>query len=61
MLTDTFAEDLLSNLILGCGLVALVCLRDFCKRVSHSDCNVDDNKINIKLPTWRADHTVETV
>ena len=50
---STFEEDLVSNLILGAGMVAILALRDLCKRISHSDCGFDENGLMIKLPTWR--------
>ena len=54
MLTDSFTEDLIANLILGIGLVTVACMRDFCKRGSHSDCVLDrESGLQIKLPTWR--------
>lgn len=53
MPTDTFQEDLLSNAILGIVMLVFVCARDFCKRVSRSDCVYDtDNGLRVKLPTW---------
>jgi hypothetical protein len=49
----TLQEDLLSNTILAVvGLLVLTC-RDICRRVSHSDCAVDDGKLRFKLPTFR--------
>ena len=54
MISETLAEDLIANAALGVLLVAVVCLRDFCKRVSHSDCAYDKG-LKIKLPTWRAE------
>ena len=54
MITESFQEDLIANLILGAVLVGAACLRDFCKRVSHSDCVLDrENGLAIRLPTWR--------
>ena len=54
MFTDSFLEDLVANSILGVGLVLVVCFRDFCKRVSHSDCVLDrEHGLAIRLPTWR--------
>ena len=53
MPTDTFQEDLLSNAILGLVMLLFVCARDFCKRVSRSDCVYDtDTGLRVKLPTW---------
>ena len=46
-------EDLISNAILGIVLISVTCMRDFCKRVSHSDCAYD-NGLQIRLPTWHA-------
>ena len=52
-LTKTLQENLLSNGILAViGLAVLTC-RDICRRVSHSDCAIDDNKLHFKLPTFR--------
>ena len=55
MLSETFYEDLVSNAILGIVLIGAACLKDLCKRVSHSDCAVDENGLKLKLPTWRTD------
>ena len=53
MISETFSEDLIANAILGIILISVNCLRDFCKRVAHSDCAVDgENGLQIKLPTW---------
>lgn len=51
--TDTFKEDLLSNAILALVMLLFVCFRDFCKRVSRSDCVYDtDSGLRVRLPTW---------
>lgn len=54
-MSDTFYEDLLANALLGAGMVVFIFCRDFCKRVSHSDCVYDNEQggLKIKLPTWR--------
>ena len=53
MLTESFTEDLLANLILGVGLVAVACMRDFSKRDSHSDCALDrESGLKIKLQPY---------
>ena len=56
-LTDTLKEDLVSNLLLGIGMVLYFAGRDLCKRIAHSDCQYDSNEggLKIKLPTWRDD------
>ena len=62
MLTRTLVEDLFSNAVLLVVGVGVLCLRDFCKRVAHSDCVYDANAggLRIKLPTWREpDNAVE--
>ena len=55
--SQTFLENVYANALLGVGMVMYLCLRDFCKRVSHSDCYYDQEHggLKIKLPTWRAD------
>ena len=54
MSTSTFKEDLLSNAILALVMLIFICARDFCKRVSRSDCVYDtDSGLRIRLPTWR--------
>ena len=54
-ISDTFTEDMLANAILGTVLILYFCMRDLCKRVSHSDCAYDCEKgLQVKLPTWRA-------
>ena len=53
MITETLQEDLVSNGLLALVLVCVLCMRDFCKRVSHSDCSYDRG-LKIRLPTWRA-------
>ena len=53
-ISQTMWEDLVSNGILGFGMVLYFCCRDLCKRVSHSDCYYDaENGLKFKLPTWR--------
>ena len=55
-LTDTFKEDIVSNLLLGAGLVLYFAARDLCKRISHSDCRYDgDRGLIFALPTWHGD------
>ena len=52
-LTPTMQEDLVSNLLLGLGMVAYFGLRDLCKRISHSDCRYDrEAGLIFALPTW---------
>ena len=52
-MSDTFGEDLLANAILGTVMLMFVCARDFCKRVSRSDCVYDTEQgLRVKLPTW---------
>ena len=55
VLTDTFQEDLVSNAVLGLGMVLFFCCRDLCKRVSHSECLYDaaNGGLRVKLPTYR--------
>ena len=57
----TFQEDIVSNLLLGAGMVLFVCSRDLCKRISHSDCVYDSDAggLKIKLPTWREPEQAE--
>lgn len=51
---STLQEDLLSNTLLAIVLILFSCARDFCRRVSKSDCVYDtDNGLHIKLPTYR--------
>ena len=53
-MSETLQEDLLANAILGLVMLMFVCARDFCKRVSRSDCVYDTgNGLHIKLPTFR--------
>ena len=54
-ISDTMWEDLVSNGILGIGMVLYFCCRDLCKRVAHSDCYYDEHGLKFKLPTWRED------
>ena len=51
-LSETFKEDLVSNLLLGLGMVAYFGFRDICKRISHSDCRYGENGLIFSLPTW---------
>ena len=61
-ITNTMWEDLVSNAVLGAGLVIYFCCRDLCKRVAHSDCYYDaQNGLKVKLPTWRGEDAEETV
>ena len=55
--SETFKEDLVSNLLLGIGMVLYFAGRDLCKRIAHSDCQYDANEggLKIRLPTWRTD------
>jgi hypothetical protein len=54
--TPTLQEDVISNLLLGLGMVAYFGLRDLCKRVSHSTCKYNgENGLIFALPTWRKD------
>ena len=51
--SETFAEDLLANALLGAVLIAVTCARDLCKRVSRSDCVYDtQDGLRVKLPTF---------
>ncbi len=53
-ISQTMVEDLISNAILGMGMVFYFCFRDLCKRVAHSDCYYDaTNGLKVRLPTWR--------
>lgn len=63
MISDTLVEDLVSNAILLIVGVGVVCLRDFCKRVSQSDCIYDPEHggLKIKLPTFRDPEEPEQV
>ena len=55
-ISKTMWEDIVANALLGTGMVLYFCFRDFCKRVSHSDCVYDtENGLRLKLPTWRED------
>ena len=55
--SQTMWEDLVSNSILGLGMVLFFCCRDLCKRVAHSDCYYDaQNGLKLKLPTWREEN-----
>jgi hypothetical protein len=51
----TFGEDMISNAILGAVMIVFMLLRDFCKRISHSECAYDAEHggLKIRLPTWR--------
>ena len=51
-ISPTLIEDLASNAILGIVLVIYFCARDLCKRIAHSDCNYDENGLQVRLPTW---------
>ena len=55
VLTETMIEDLVSNAVLGLGMVLVMCCRDLCKRVAHSDCiyDAENGGLRVKLPTWR--------
>lgn len=53
MITETMTEDLVANALLGIVLIGVTCMRDFCKRVAHSDCAYEDG-LHIRLPTWHA-------
>ena len=55
MVSDTLLEDLLANAVLGIGIVLVVCCRDLCKRVAHSDCvyDAEHGGLRLRLPTWR--------
>ena len=57
VLSDTMIEDLVSNAVLALGMVVVMCCRDLCKRVAHSECLYDqaDGGLRVKLPTWRGD------
>ena len=55
-ISSTMKEDMISNALLGAGILLYYTLRDLCKRVSHSDCRYDnEHGITYKLPTWRGD------
>ena len=53
-ISSTLSEDLIANGVLAIGMIVVMCLRDFCKRVSHSDCRYEDG-LKFKLPTYRED------
>lgn len=54
--TPTLQEDIVSNLLLGIGMITYFALRDLCKRISHSDCRYDkEHGMIFALPTWRKD------
>ena len=57
VLTETMTEDLVSNALLGLGMVLFFCCRDLCKRVAHSDCvyDAEHGGLRVKLPTWRGE------
>ena len=59
VLTETMTEDLVSNALLGLGMVLFFCCRDLCKRVAHSDCvyDAEHGGLRVKLPTWRDTET----
>ena len=49
----SFQSDLAANaILLGVGMLVMT-FRDICKRISHSDCAVDEHGLRMKLPTWR--------
>jgi len=50
--SETFKEDLVSNLLLGLGMIAYFGLRDLCKRISHSDCRYGETGLIFSLSTW---------
>jgi len=56
-MSQTLIEDLIANAVLGAAVVAFICLRDFCKRIAHSDCAFDSENggLQIRLPTWHPD------
>ncbi len=57
--TTAFQSDLAANAVLfGVG-VLVVAFRDICKRISHSDCALDEHGLRMKLPTWRPDRDAE--
>ena len=59
-LTPTMQEDLVSNLLLGLGMVAYFGLRDLCKRISHSTCKYNqDSGLIFALPTWHRENEEE--
>ena len=60
-ISGTFGEDLAANAVLGVAMVIFFCARDFCKRISHSDCAYDQEHggLRIKLPTYRERPDVE--
>ena len=55
VLTNTMTEDLVSNAVLGIGMILFFCCRDLCKRVAHSEClyDAEHGGLRVKLPTWR--------
>lgn len=58
ILSETMAEDLVANAILGVVLVAVTCARDLCKRISRSDCVYDTRDgLRVKLPTFHGSTT----
>ena len=61
-MSEAFQEDLIANAILGIAMLVFVCAKDLCKRVSRSDCVLDqENGLRIKLPTFRDEPTVQDV
>ena len=61
-ISQTMSEDLVSNLLLGIGLVGYFFLRDICKRISHSDCRYEkETGLRFKLPTWREQEEPENI
>jgi hypothetical protein len=58
-LSETFKEDIVSNLLLGLGMIAYFGLRDLCKRISHSDCRYGETGLIFSLPTWHRDRDDE--
>jgi len=55
-----FQSDMAANAILfGVGVIVLA-FRDICRRISHSDCAVDEHGLRMKLPTWRGQEDAET-
>ena len=62
-ITPTMKEDLLSNALLGAGILLYYTLRDLCKRISHSDCRYDADQggLKIKLPTWHGDEKEDSI
>ena len=53
---EAFKSDMAANSILFAIGLCVMAFRDICKRISHSDCAVDEHGLRMKLPTWRPEN-----